>query len=507
MRHKSLYSFIMAITIGLAILPSPPIPAEEPPKLGEPLLLSLQESIRLALENNIEIAVERLTPKIRWEEITLERGQFDPELNSNITASYSITPPSLSIIESSFVPTQSESRRLDFGAGLKQRLPTGGNYELKFTNARSSTSFQQINPSYTSNLTLSFTQPLLRDFGIQTTRSRIRIAQNNLLLSREAFRAEVVDLVTQIEEFYWDLVFKRENLGVQQQFLKAAQALLEFNRAKVQTGLLASVEVLVAEAEVASREENVVVAEKDLKDAEDQLRKAINLSNRSLMEEFTIIPTEEPTVENKPIDPEETIRVALEQRPDLHQLKTTLQNNRISYDVAQNSLYPFLDLKASAGLNGLGDHYGNDLDQLTSKDFYSWQAGLVLTIPLGNRVARAGFIKQKIEMEKNTLDLKRLEQDIVIEIKGALRERETTLKRIETTRKARFLAKTKLEAETERYNIGLATTQDLLQFQKDYANAQSNELKAVTDYRKSIAHLERSQGTILERHNIVLDNP
>src|SRR3990172_3684497 len=121
MRHKSLYPFIMAITIGLAILPSPPIPAEEPPKLGEPLLLSLHESIRLALENNIEIAVERQTPKNRWEEITLERGHFDPELNGNITASYSITPPSLSIIESSFVPTQSESRRLDFGAGLKQR--------------------------------------------------------------------------------------------------------------------------------------------------------------------------------------------------------------------------------------------------------------------------------------------------------------------------------------------------------------------------------------------------
>ncbi len=477
--------------------------AAEPPP-AEPLPLSLQEAVRLALENNVEVAVESKNRIIRGQELLVERGRFDPELRLNLDDGKSVTPPSVSVIESAFFNAPNESERLDLDLSLRQRLSTGGDYTLNWTNSRAESNFQAVNPSYSSNVTMSVNQPLLKAAGPGVARSAIRIAQNNRTISEEAFALKVMDLVRDVHQQYWDLAFQRENLKVQEQKRDTARQLADVNRAKVSQGLLAPIEILVAEAEVAAREEAVVTAEKAVHDAEDRLRRTLNLERDSLLYDLTILPTDRPEVSERSFDLEETYRTALERRPDLRQARVSLENARIALQVAQNGRRPALDFQGSAGLNGLGPDPGQDLDRVRSGDFYSWKAGLVFSIPLGGRTPRGEAGRRRAESEKAEVETRRLEQLAAVEVREAIRSVETDRKRVEATGKASFLAEKKLEAQNERFRLNLVSTKDLLESQRDLATARANGLLAITDYNTSLARLARAKGTILDEAGIEL---
>jgi outer membrane protein TolC len=256
---------------------------------------------------------------------------------------------------------------------------------------------------------------------------------------------------------------------------------------------------------MASQQENVITAEKAIKDAEDNLRRLVNLPGRSMLEEFAILPVDEPEVEEKIFDVGEAVQTAMEKRPDIRQAKTTVMTNEIGYRMAKNQVLPSLDFIGGIGLNGLGGSYSDDLDQLGSTDFYSWSAVLQLTYPLGNRSARASFAKSRVGLAQSTFLLINLEQGVILEVKEAVRRVQTDFKRIESNRKARRLAERKLEAETERFNVGLSTTKNVLDFQKDLATAEGHELRAITDYNKSLANLEKVRGTSLEQNGIAFE--
>lgn len=467
---------------------------------NEPLILTLQEGIKLVLQNNMDIVVEKYNPNIKVSDITNQKAVFDPTLTLNLSSDRSIASQGSQLIGS-------DNATVNFNTDLSQKLMTGGSYDLKFTNQRIRTNllFSTINPFYSSQLSLTVTQPLLKNFGFEANQTQIKIARNNYLISQEVFEAKVMDLLLKTQQQYWDLVFARQNFRVQQQALRSAQELLETNKAKAEQGLLASIEVLVAEAGVASQQESVITAEKAIKDAEDGLRQLVNLPNHSMMEEFAILPVDEPEVEEKTFDVKMAVQAAIEKRPDVRQAKVTIITNEINQRLAKNQLLPGLDFTGSIGLNGLGGNYPNDLDQLGSTDFYSWSAGLQLTYPLGNRSARASFAKNRVALEQSTFSLKSLEQGVILEVKEAVRRVQTDFKRIESNRKARVLAEKKLEAETERFNVGLSTTKNVLDFQKDLATAQGNELRAITDYNKSLANLEKVQGISLDQYGIVLE--
>ncbi len=512
MKSKSL--LLSLLLFGMFVISFEAVWAEErregdaqPVSKNEPLILSLQEGIKLVLQNNLDIIVEQQNPTIKKSDITIQKANFDPTLTLNLSSDRSITPP-LPSINTAF--SGSDNAHVNYNADLIQKLLTGGTYDLKFTNQRNRTNVTVagsglITPTYTTELSLTVTQPLLKNFGFEANQAQIKIARNSYLISQEVFKAKVMDLVLKTQQQYWDLVFARQNLRVQQQALRSAQELLETNKAKAEQGLLASIEVLVAEAGVASQQENVITAEKAIKDAEDNLRQLVNLPDRSMMEEFAILPVDEPEVEEKTVDVRTAVQTAIEKRPEVHQAKVTIITNEINQRFAENQMLPSLDFTGSLGLNGLAGNYPNDLDQLGSTNFYNWSAGLQLIYPLGNRSARASFAKSRVALEQSNFSLKSLEQGVILEVKEAVRRVQTDFKRIESNRKARILAEKKLEAEKERFNVGLSTTKNVLDFQKDLATAQGNELRAITDYNKSLANLEKVQGTALDQHGIVFE--
>ncbi len=342
---------------------------------------------------------------------------------------------------------------------------------------------------------------MLNGFGWTINRGPIVIARNNHQIAQDDFLDQTMDLVRDVHDRYWDLLLRRETLKVQEQSVRAAMGLLEINKAKAQQGLLAPVEVLVAETELARRQEDLLNTRRALRDAEDRMMELI--APEDLLKGATIIPTDEPS-QKEPVsgDIGPIIQTALQERPDLRQARKALENSRVSYALARNRTLPSLELEAGFGLNGLGDSSGNDLDQFSSGEFYSWRAGLAFSIPIGNRAARADAAIKRAEMERERLDLKRAEQDVILEIKQAYRATRTNHRRIEAASKARFLAAKKLEVESERFNVGLATTQDVLESQEDLSEAQVRELEAILEYNRSLAELERAQGTLLKSFDI-----
>jgi len=491
----ALFCFISFLPSGLQ--------AEAPASIS----LSLNQAIDIAFMNNIDIQVERENIHISRFSYLIEAAQFDASLSFDARSNRTIRS-STSGIETGPSGTDQivqENQRLS--AGLHQRFRWGGDYDLNLGQSRSKASFQTLNPTINGTLIFSFTQPLLNGFGREITEVPLRIAQGQIAVSESAFQTQVMNMILGVGNAYWDLVFQLKNLEVQKQNRESAKQLLDSVRAKVNSGVLAPIEVLVAESGVASLGEAVLIAEKAVRDTEDQLRLLLNFPDQSLGKPPVIQPSEPPIETEKTIDEETVLNWALAQRPELKGNKHLLQNQALSVKRASDLLAPSLDLVGNVGLNGLGSDFSSETDQLTSGSFHQWEAGLVLSFPLGNRSARAALKREKAELSKTALTQQKIAQEIANETKEGIRRVRTDFQRIATTRRARLLAAEKLTAGNERFHLGLISSHDLLEFQDDLAEAKGKELKALTDYNKSLINLEKVTGTLLSRYRIETAEP
>ena len=467
-----------------------------------PRSLSLAEAVDIALENNVDVKVERENIRLQESSILFERGQFDPTLHLDARTNKTIRG-STSILETEFLQTDRiEQQNQQLSLGLKQRFPWGGDYDFTLSETRSSATLQDINPTLQGEPTLTFTQPLLRGFGSEVALGPLRIAQTQLGISHAIFRAQVMATILDIVNVYWDLVFQRENLKVQQQSLRSAEQLLELNRNKVELGLLAPIEILVAEAGVASRVEGVVLAEKAVQDTEDQLRRLLNLPEQSSPHPPPLLPADTPIETEKRFEEEALLAIAVKARPEVEQSRLDLQNRALSIRIAENQLNPSLDLVGTLGRNGIGGNYSTEIDQIQSGSFYRWEAGIVLSFPIGNRAAQANLQKEKAGWNQSALAQEKALQQITLEVKEGLRRVETDFRRIESNRRARILAERKVSAGTERLTLGLISSHDLLEFQNELADARGKEIRAITDYNKSLINLDKVTGLLLDRYQI-----
>jgi outer membrane protein len=284
--------------------------------------------------------------------------------------------------------------------------------------------------------------------------------------------------------------------------MKAAQELLASNRAKAKAGVMSIVDVLQAEAAVASRVEQILLAEKSIRDQEDQLRRLLNPGEEDLRLDVRLTPKDAPVVALEPISLQEAIDIAIDQRPEIVQAKKNVETSTLNTKFAKNQLLPTLSFQGTMGLAGLGKDYADETKRNFSGDFYNYGAGLVLSYPLGNRSAWSTFNRRQIEGKNAETSLASVRQQIIIGVKEAVRRVQTDFKRIETTRSARIMAEKQLQAEQERLKVGLSTTRFVLDFQRDLATAQGNELRAIVDYNKSLSNLSRHKATTLDRYSL-----
>lgn len=475
--------------------------------------IPIADAVMRALENNLDISISRFTKESRLADIIIEQAKFDPTVSLNGTYTRTVNPlnrPVFGGTGGTLTDVQTfDQRNHAVTMDVTSNLMTGGNVDLNYSPQRTNINANVaqgflFNPSYTGGLALTFTQPLLRNAGVEVNQTFIKVAQNNARVEENVFRDRVLAVLATVEQTYWEVVFAIENLKVAQAALKAAEELLASNRAKAKAGVMSVVDVLQAEAAVASRVEQVLVADKAIVDQSDQLRRLMNPGEDVLRQDVRLIPTDQPQTALEPLSQQEAIDIALEHRPEIHQAKRNVETSELNTKFAKNQVLPTLSFQGTTGLAGLGTDYGDSVKRNFGGDFYNYGAGLVLSYPLGNRSAWSNLNKRQLEGRNAQATLLNVRQQIIVDVREAIRRVQTDFKRIETTRSARIMAEKQLQAEQERLKVGLSTTRFVLDFQRDLATAQGNELRATVDYNKSLSNLARQKSTSLDKYKIVL---
>lgn len=488
---------------------------------GDILPLSLRETVEKTLKNNVTITVQGFTPKIKEKAVTDQEAQFDPSAYASLTPAKTKQQ-----VASVFAqPNVSVNENLNSVLGLKQKVLTGGNYSLEWDSLRAGTNsaLAPLVPNYTSQINLSLTQPLLKNFGIDINKTPILIAKNDVAVSDYDFKGQVINIITNAENVYWDLHFAIEDLKVKEKSLERARDLERTVKAQVNAGTMAPIEVIAAQSEVAARDELVIIARKAIKDNEEILKNAMNVTFDSQDGKKPIRPTDQPTFAAKEnFDLDESLKEAFVNRPDYLGKKKNLESKNILVKYNQNQLYPSIDLVASAGVNGMAGtpkdvtfggttvqspYKGGFLDAMGnafSTNYYQWSLGVQLNYPLGNRSAESRLAASKLDAEQLLLDIKDLEKKIIVDVREAIRLLDTSAKNVEATRVARKLAEERLRAEEKKLKVGLSTSFNVLVIQENLATQESNEIKAVIDYNKAKIKLQQVMGTTLETNNIEL---
>src|SRR5262245_28355281 len=491
--------------------------------------LTLREATAFALQGNLEIQIAGLNPPIRAAQITEREGVFDLTTRATLRATDGRTVDTsttfLNRVNGQLVG-QDDSQEQRLALGISQLTLYGGTYDVELSETHLQTSrrttgselkafneqrllafpypFRPRNEYYTAEATLRATQPLLKNFGSEVTKNQILIAQNNLTISKEDFRRQVITITSRVQQAYWDLVFRRQDLEVQKQQLVLAQQLLDQIRKQVAVGTLAPLDVLQAETNISRTEERILVAENALRAADDRLKRVMNISLIGERADVAIVPADPPTYMDPALDQDEQIRQALEQRTDLIQAKLTLENQHIGLVFDNNQALPTLDLEATLRLNGIDNRFGGSFDEIEPTKRYAWGVGVTFRYPLQNRQAKGRVQQSQLAIRQQMVRIKDLEENIIADVRNSFRDVLTNAQRVQSSRVSSRLALKQLEAEEKKLQVGLATVFTTLQFQDVLSQQRSNEINAITEYLKALVRLEESKNTLLQSYNIVL---
>ncbi|MGR3309711.1 MAG: TolC family protein [Candidatus Brocadiales bacterium] len=473
--------------------------------------LSLKESILFAIRNNFDVEIARMNPGIGDLDITIEKAKFDPVFK--VEGSVAENQPLVTVTNKAtgFAPIRTD--RDIFTSTVERLFETGGTLSLGygFTYNRFITPLF-ASREYTTFVEAKLTQPLLKGAWFFYNLSPIYIARNNKQISILQFKDTVIQTVDQVQDAYWNLVKAIEDLKVARKSLERAEDLLVKNKLQVEAGMLTPIDVLEAEAEVASREEAVISAEHEIMDNEDILKQVINLSDGSILSDAPVVPVDKPVFDAREANMLESTKLALQNRPDLLETLKKVENAGISVKLRRNELLPRMDINGTFRYEGISESSGEEIrqdlgdshDVLLSQDFENKSIGLSIEIPIGLRSARSNYKKAKLEVLQAEIDVKKVEQQVVVDVREAVRHINTNIKRVFSTRKAREFADRKLDAEEKKFNVGKTTNLEVLRAQEDLAIAEGNETKAIIDYQMSLGDLDVATATILEKHDIRL---
>ncbi len=472
--------------------------------------LSVDEAVQLALEQNLNLQIERINPQLQDLSIALARTAWTPTVTAEINDGRS-TEPTRSV----FAGAVEQLRRDQAAAtvGWSQRLPWAGTYTVAWDNSRvrSNSLFDNPNPALSSTLAVSYVQPLLRDLKIDDARRELRVTEARRDISDVELKQTVLNTVRTVKTAYWELVYAASFLSVRRQARDLAAASLRNSRARLEAGLMAPLDVVEAESEVPRRDEAVIVAEAALALAEDRLRVLILDSAAPDFWQVRLEPTDAVNAQAIAVDVETAVTRALDQRTDLRSARKDVDVADIDLRFFQNQTLPDVRARVDHGLAGQGGTmlqfgpgfppasvggqavgFGPTLRNLADNE--SWRVSLSVAYPIGGSAAGANLARAKLRRVQAQMRVRSLELQVATEVRAAGRRVNTDARRIDATRAARQLAEQRLEAEQKKFAAGLSTTFLVLQAQRDLGQARDAELRATLDYNTSVVRFELIQG-------------
>lgn len=476
------------------------------------LNVTLKDSIILALQNNYDISIAKIDPMIKDKDIKVAKSVFDPILNITGESEDSEVASNSGVLVGIGGDRTLTDFRNDYNslnASIEKLFMTGATFTMTFNLKQTFVDpvsvFTLENPVADSNIEAKVTQPLLKNAGIFYNRSDIYIARNDKKRSIVELKETAIEVINSTQKAYWELVKAIEELRVRMKSLERAEDLLKKNKIQVEVGTLAPIELLVAEEGVASQLEGVVVAENDIKDREDDLKQVMNLSNNPILSDVSIVPLDRVSFQVRDVSIEESIKIALENRPEVFEQGLDIENARIKVKQEKNQLLPKLDFEAGIRYQGLAGNKGNAIDRAFSQDFQSEFFGVTLEVPIGNREARSNYSKAKLEEKQTVFNTRKVEQEIVVEVRKAVRQVKTNVERIKASKKAEDLSRSRLEAEEKKFNAGRSTSLEIIRAQEALAVSEGKAINAMVDYQISLGDLDAALGTILDNNNIKIE--
>jgi len=481
---------------------------------AEPLDLTLTGAIRMALEKNFQIRAERYTPKIAKAKQLSASGKFDPV--AEISATYDENNQELRSLNNELeTPTPvpggdlpdlyARTSGLEVDSTVGGLTPWGLTYDVGASTTRNTDS-RLTNDKYNSFFGINIAQPLLKNFGTDVNLAQLRIARADRAISEWTLRDRIIQVVTDTVNTYCELYFATENLAVEERSRDLAAQLVRDNLKRAEIGVMSPLDVMQARADFAAREERVLVAQRAMLDNENFLKQLVT------NEVFGVLDTRLkigslPDLPGAKADKEKDFPMAFQVRPDYRQALLELQKRQINVVYARNQALPRLDLVASFGVNGIDTSLADSIQRVSGQanNNLAWTMGVVGSLPIPNREARGLLEAGKLETARALVELKRLEQAILVEADNAAGQIDTTQKRIEATRAAREFAQMTLEAAQARLASGTTTTFEVLQFQRDLAAAEISELRARADHIRAIAAYARATGLTLDRNRIAIE--
>ncbi len=501
-----------------SLMDIPISPIEQAEKDGTVLHMSLKEITKLALQNNLDIAISDTNEEIYQQRIIQAHGPYDPSITLTLGAR-STTQPNTNQTNISSQGSSNNTKLDTWNFQFTKNLPTGGGIVASLNSNRSDTNqtFALFSPQYNTTSSFQLTQPLLRNRSMDQTRGTIRIANLDLKINDSQFRQSITSTIATIQGVYWDLVSAIRNYNIQRDSVKLAQITVEQNREKVRIGVLAPIEITVAQADVANRMVSLVTAKQSIKAAENNLRSTVSGDRKSDIWQKMIVPTDSAEYTEFKVDFEKAIDTALKNRPELEQYSLQLQENQINNQVDRNMKKWQLDAVGSFGTVGVAGPQtispitgqpvidpslvgsaGTAYQTLFTKGFKNWFVGFNIQIPLKNRNVEAQLAQLDIQKRQFLMNRKKEEQVISVQIRNAFDDLESNKQKVDAAKVARQLAEVQLDAENKRFRAGTTQNFILLQRQQDLSTAQSAELQALVAYKKSIIALEQNMYTLLE---------
>ena len=516
--------------------PLPQSPIETAQNDGTALPLSLQDLTRLALEQNLDIAISDTNEQLRQQAILQQHGSYDPQLTAQVglISRKNANTTQYDRSAESFNKNDSASWNFTF----RQPVKTGGTFQASWNSSRSESNSTAMvfNPSYQSSFNLQFSQPLWRNLRIDSNRANLKLANLDLTLTDSEFKQKVTDTISNIQTAYWDLVSAIRNYDIRRNSVKLAQINLRDSRKKVEVGTSAPIDVTDAEATVASREVELISAEETILRAQNSLRALVSNDRNADIWRKVIVPTEQPDFKEFKVDVDTAINTALKNRPELQQADLNLQQLDIRKRLNENNRKWQVDLTGQFGSNGTAGPQGCQKNQFTgecvldpntqlpilltppalvggignayktmwTEGYTNWQIQLQVTIPLRNRSIDAQLAQQNIQKRQQLMNIRKMEQSIQVEIRNALQSLETSRKQVETSGVARRLARERLEGEEKRFQAGLSQNYLVLQRQNELSSAEYQELQSLIRYKQAVVTVQKAMYTLLESSDFAI---
>jgi outer membrane protein len=509
------------------------------------LTLTLRDAMSMALENNRDIEIERLNVQMNEFDVRAAQGFYDPSLATTLYYDRSLIPAT-----SIFASGKTDG--VVGNATFTQRTPwQGSSVTGSFGNNRATTDnpFVSLNPQYTTNLSFTFTQPTLRNRSIDSGRRQIKIAKKRLDISDSQFRQRAIEIISQVQRAYWDLVFARRDQEIKRESVDLAETQLEHNERLVDAGTLAKSDIISARVELERRKDEAEAAVEAIQRAENALKALMAQPGDGEIWQSELVPVEQPQIELSASLPlEDAIRLAALNRPEMEQYRLRGELNKIDAEYQRNQTKPQVDFFVTYGTVGLAGPlratenpinasneilygrinqlsmiaglqalpiagtgatpgaliggYGQSLSNLFKNDFRSWRVGLNINLPLRNRTAEANYGRSLAEGKQIEAQRQKAEQMIEVEVRNALQAVETARKRVDAATNSRVNAELQYQSEQRKFDAGQSTNFFVLDRQNALSSARGRELRALTDYTKAVAELQRALSTTLSSNNV-----